>query len=252
MALACQGWLAGWAGMLPHAPLVPPYTLAVTDHPPSKVLAAVTPRDRVVLLDERGRDVSSEDVARLLAAAGDDGTPLVFCIGGPFGHGAAVMQRAETSIRLSRWVRAHCVARCSTVKEWDVACRLVLGWAHPFRGEASGGFGAGLWSAGTTAHLQRRRCLCETCLGPARASHPAFPHAATTHRAATPPPTRNPHSLQPQACAQPLGCAGGAGGAAVPRLYHSGRVALPSLSRPLLIDGVTYGYGIAVDSAPVG
>ena len=68
----------------------------------AQVLAALSPRERVILLDERGTEVSSEDVARIIAAAGDDGTPLAFCIGGPFGHGAAVVERADKSIRLSK------------------------------------------------------------------------------------------------------------------------------------------------------
>jgi 23S rRNA (pseudouridine1915-N3)-methyltransferase len=68
----------------------------------------------VVLLDERGKEVSSEDVAQIIAAAGDDGTPLVFCIGGPFGHGAAVVERADASVRLSRCVRVRECARMHT------------------------------------------------------------------------------------------------------------------------------------------
>lgn len=78
-----------------------------------KVLAALAPRDRVVLLCERGREVSSEDVARLLAAAGDDGAPLAFCIGGPFGHGAAVVGRADDAIRLSRSALPGCCVVCA-------------------------------------------------------------------------------------------------------------------------------------------
>jgi hypothetical protein len=79
-----------------------------------------------VLLDERGREVSSEDIARMIAAAGDDGVPLTFCIGGPFGHGAAVAERADASIRLSRCV--GCV--------WDGA-----GWGERLRCDDDGGDG---------------------------------------------------------------------------------------------------------------
>lgn len=39
-------------------------------HEGERVLRALQPADRVVLLDERGRDVSSEDLARLLAQVG--------------------------------------------------------------------------------------------------------------------------------------------------------------------------------------
>lgn len=56
-----------------------------------RVLKNVDARERLVMLDERGREVSSEQLAELIAAAGDRGdTGLVFAIGGPFGHGDAV------------------------------------------------------------------------------------------------------------------------------------------------------------------
>uniref|UniRef100_A0A383VJ92 Uncharacterized protein n=1 Tax=Tetradesmus obliquus TaxID=3088 RepID=A0A383VJ92_TETOB len=75
-----------------------------------KVLKALSPGDRVVILDERGRAATSEDIARLISQAGDNGTPLAFVVGGPFGHGAAVIARADDSIRLSNMVLNHQVA----------------------------------------------------------------------------------------------------------------------------------------------
>lgn len=51
-------------------------------HEGERVLKAISPSDQVVLLDERGRDLSSTDLAKLLAQASDRGwTQLVFCIG---------------------------------------------------------------------------------------------------------------------------------------------------------------------------
>lgn len=77
-----------------------------------RVVRSVGPRDRLVLLCERGREVNSEDVARLLSDAGEaNPRALVFAIGGPFGHGAAVRERANDSIRLSAMVLNHQVAR---------------------------------------------------------------------------------------------------------------------------------------------
>ncbi len=65
-----------------------------------------------MLLCERGRDVNTPDLAALLEAAGEaNPSALVFAIGGPFGHGAAVRARADDSIRLSRLVLNHQVAR---------------------------------------------------------------------------------------------------------------------------------------------
>lgn len=75
-----------------------------------KVLKALSPGERVVLLDERGRAATSEDIARLISHAGDNGTPLAFVVGGPFGHGQAVVDRADDSVRLSSMVLNHQVA----------------------------------------------------------------------------------------------------------------------------------------------
>ena len=77
-----------------------------------RLLRAIGPRDRVVLLDERGKDISSPGLAELIAAAGDDGVPaLVFAIGGPHGHGPALRERADVVMRLSACVLNHQVAR---------------------------------------------------------------------------------------------------------------------------------------------
>ena len=42
-------------------------TAVAVVHEGERVLKSLQPSDRVVLLDERGRDASSEDIARLLA-----------------------------------------------------------------------------------------------------------------------------------------------------------------------------------------
>lgn len=87
-----------------------------------KVLKALAARDFVVILDERGRSITSEGVAELIAAAGDAGTPLAFCVGGPYGHGEAVRSRANDCISLSRLVLNHQVAYIVLVEQ------LYRGW----------------------------------------------------------------------------------------------------------------------------
>jgi 23S rRNA (pseudouridine1915-N3)-methyltransferase len=72
-----------------------------------KVLKALDSRDWVVLMDERGKNLTSEDLAQLIATAGDKGTPLAFCIGGPFGHSDEVRGRSNESVRLSNMVLNH-------------------------------------------------------------------------------------------------------------------------------------------------
>lgn len=88
-------------------------TLAATEEEGRRCAKHVADNtDLLVLLDERGRDVSSEGLAELVAGAGDNGYKrLVFAIGGPFGHGTAVRERADDSVKLSRCVLNHQVAR---------------------------------------------------------------------------------------------------------------------------------------------
>mmetsp|Transcript_41180 Transcript_41180/g.122967 ORF Transcript_41180/g.122967 Transcript_41180/m.122967 type:complete len:110 (-) Transcript_41180:229-558(-) len=73
-------------------------------------------------------------MAKLIAAAGDRGTPLAFCIGGPFGHSDAMHARASESVRLSRMVLNHQVWRCGA-GEADALIRLARHRGSPDRQE---------------------------------------------------------------------------------------------------------------------
>eukprot|EP00232_Nephroselmis_pyriformis_P009325 CAMPEP_0182876060 /NCGR_PEP_ID=MMETSP0034_2-20130328/13927_1 /TAXON_ID=156128 /ORGANISM="Nephroselmis pyriformis, Strain CCMP717" /LENGTH=187 /DNA_ID=CAMNT_0025008829 /DNA_START=229 /DNA_END=792 /DNA_ORIENTATION=+ len=77
-----------------------------------RVMKQLTARDHVIILDERGKDLTSEEFAALIADVGDLGAArLVFCIGGPFGHGDQVRERADGRVRLSKMVMNHQLAR---------------------------------------------------------------------------------------------------------------------------------------------
>lgn len=77
-----------------------------------RVLKSVNPGERLIVLDERGRDVKSEDFAKILAQASDEGWPgVVFAIGGPYGHAPDVREKAHDVIKLSSCVLNHSVAR---------------------------------------------------------------------------------------------------------------------------------------------
>ncbi|KAK9699748.1 hypothetical protein RND81_08G193600 [Saponaria officinalis] len=61
---------------------------AQTDDEDSAVLGLIKTNDCVVILDERGQDVSSERLTEFIGDAGFTGAAsLLFCIGGPYGHG---------------------------------------------------------------------------------------------------------------------------------------------------------------------
>ncbi|KAL6212204.1 hypothetical protein ACLB2K_017425 [Fragaria x ananassa] len=66
---------------------------------------------QVVLLDERGKDIGSMQMAELIGDAGNTGASrLSFCVGGPYGHGKHMRERANISIKLSSMVLDHQIA----------------------------------------------------------------------------------------------------------------------------------------------
>ncbi|PON73008.1 SPOUT methyltransferase, predicted [Parasponia andersonii] len=68
----------------------------------NSVMNLIRSNDWVVLLDERGQDIGSEEMAELLGDAGNTGASgLSFCIGGPYGHGRQLRERANLCIKLS-------------------------------------------------------------------------------------------------------------------------------------------------------
>lgn len=113
---------------LPTNPKNAKDTSVAVVHEGERVLKSLKPLDRVILLDERGRDLSSEDFARLLAQASDEGWPqLVFCIGGPFGHSKEVRSRADDQIKLSKMVLNHQVAHVVLLEQLYRAWTILRG-----------------------------------------------------------------------------------------------------------------------------
>ncbi len=96
-----------------------------------RILAQLKDGDRLVALDERGKRLSSEDFAKLVNAAAQQGTKrLVFALGGPYGHGAAVRERAWRTIRLSDMVLNHAVARVVLTEQLYRASTILWGGSY--------------------------------------------------------------------------------------------------------------------------
>lgn len=77
-----------------------------------RLLARIDNRARVVLLDEHGKDRTSEQLAEHLQDLADDGCKeLVFVVGGPWGHGEAIRARATERLRLGALTLTHEMAR---------------------------------------------------------------------------------------------------------------------------------------------
>ncbi len=77
-----------------------------------KLLARVPNDAFVIVLDERGRDLSSKGISALLEKHMVQGTShLVWVIGGPYGLSDAVKQRANLQLSLSAMTFTHQMAR---------------------------------------------------------------------------------------------------------------------------------------------
>ncbi|XP_040364736.1 putative RNA methyltransferase At5g10620 isoform X2 [Rosa chinensis] len=84
---------------------------AQVDHEDGAVMDLIRSDDWVVLLDERGKDIGSMQMAELIGDAGNTGASrLSFCVGGPYGHGKQLRERANISIKLSSMVLNHQIA----------------------------------------------------------------------------------------------------------------------------------------------
>lgn len=82
------------------------------------ILKRIEPQDLVVLLDERGKEVDSPGFASVIDDTLNASTKrIVFIIGGAFGVSDGVMERANMTLRLSRMVFPHMIARLLLVEQ---------------------------------------------------------------------------------------------------------------------------------------
>ena len=97
------------------------------------ILARIDTSELVVLLDERGRQLSSRGLADKLARWQGDGRDLCFVIGGPDGVSEACRQRADFTWSLSQLTLPHGLARVLLAEQLYRAHSLQVG--HPYHRE---------------------------------------------------------------------------------------------------------------------
>jgi 23S rRNA (pseudouridine1915-N3)-methyltransferase len=128
----------GKIGRSPEAELVERYLrriawpCKVTELPDTggTVPAAPTP-SREVLLDERGRQLSSEEFAALLGKWRDEGVREVrFLIGAADGHGQAAREQADLLIAFGAMTWPHLLARAMLAEQLWRAASILAG--HPY------------------------------------------------------------------------------------------------------------------------
>lgn len=95
-----------------------------------KVLAKIRDAEYVVVLDERGQEYSSSELAERLSDWQNDGRDLVFVIGGPDGVAEECLARADLRWSLSRLTLAHGLARVLFIEQLYRAWCLASG--HPY------------------------------------------------------------------------------------------------------------------------
>ncbi|KQT87505.1 23S rRNA (pseudouridine(1915)-N(3))-methyltransferase RlmH [Aurantimonas sp. Leaf443] len=95
-------------------------------------LAATLPEGAAsIVLDERGRTLSSEEFARAIADLRDGGRRgLGILIGGPDGHDPALRQRADLVLALGRMTFPHQIARILLAEQLYRAVTILSG--HPY------------------------------------------------------------------------------------------------------------------------
>ncbi|XP_059642287.1 putative RNA methyltransferase At5g10620 [Cornus florida] len=102
--------------------------MAQIEHEDMALMYLIKSDDWVVMLDEHGLDIKSEQMAELIGDAGNTGaSSLLFCIGGPYGHGRQLRERANVSIKLSSLVLNHQIALAVLVEQLYRAWTILKG-----------------------------------------------------------------------------------------------------------------------------
>jgi len=128
----------GRIGRSPEADLVDRYAkriawpLKITELPDTGgTLPQPLSPHREVLLDERGKALSSEDFAALLGRWRDDGVREArFLIGAADGHGAAARDKADLLISFGAMTWPHMLARAMLAEQLWRATAILAG--HPY------------------------------------------------------------------------------------------------------------------------
>ena len=106
---------------------------AAKDAEGEKILGKIKPAEHVIVLDERGKQFSSKELAGELDDWQTLGADLVYVIGGPDGVSADLLARANTRWSLSKLTLPHGLARVLYAEQIYRAWSLLTG--HPYHRE---------------------------------------------------------------------------------------------------------------------
>jgi len=139
------GWIA--EGVADYVRRMPPdWPLAVAELKPGlrvgddgskaraqeaeRILAAVPAGAELVALDERGKQLTTRELADWMQAWQDDGVQPVFAIGGADGLDESVKRMAKKTLGLSKLTLPHALARVMLVEQLYRAMCIIKG--HPY------------------------------------------------------------------------------------------------------------------------
>ncbi len=80
-----------------------------------------------VLLDERGKQYSSEELAKFLANLRDRGEPVTFVVGGAYGVGEEVKKMCSQHLSLGKMTLPHELAQLLLLEQLYRACSINRG-----------------------------------------------------------------------------------------------------------------------------
>lgn len=92
-----------------------------------QILAMADAGNRLILLDEHGKEYRSVDFAAQLNKWMSAGRNLIFVVGGPYGFSEDVYSRAESKISLSQMTFSHQMIRLLFVEQIYRACTILRG-----------------------------------------------------------------------------------------------------------------------------
>lgn len=92
-----------------------------------QILKQLQPSDTVVLLDERGKEMRSIELAHWLEQKRCTARRLVFIVGGPYGFSSMVYARANELFSLSQLTLSHQMVRLVFTEQIYRACTIIKG-----------------------------------------------------------------------------------------------------------------------------
>ena len=98
-----------------------------------KIAASIPKGSRVIALDERGKDQTTQNLATQLASWRQEGVDITFLIGGADGLDLSLKANAQALWRLSSLTLPHAMARVLLVEQLYRAWTILQG--HPYHRE---------------------------------------------------------------------------------------------------------------------